>query len=163
MVDVNGYWFLAGITSYGMTDDTNRCAEDVEIMTRVSYYSEWITSHVGWQWTWLSGIKGNEYEIENLQAGVMTMSPLHLKDGGHQLEIVGFVISLHIIGMYAFSPLVGVLTGKIGAKAVIGFGGLLLVVGSELASHAEPEDSLGVFMGLFLIGLGWKVNVSAKI
>ena len=36
-------------------------------MTRVSYYTEWITSHVGWQWTWLSGLKGNEYEIENLQ------------------------------------------------------------------------------------------------
>ncbi|MCH1514684.1 MAG: MFS transporter [Acidimicrobiales bacterium] len=97
-----------------------------------------------------------------VMVGVMTMTPLHLKDGGHQLEIVGFVISLHIIGMYAFSPLVGVLTGKIGAKAVIGFGGLLLVVGSELASHAEPEDSLGVFMGLFLIGLGWSFGLVAS-
>ena len=97
-----------------------------------------------------------------VMVGVMTMTPLHLKDGGHQLEIVGFVISLHIIGMYAFSPLVGVLTGKIGAKAVIGFGGLLLVAGSELASHAEPEDSLGVFMGLFLIGLGWSFGLVAS-
>ena len=90
------------------------------------------------------------------------MTPLHLKDGGHQLEIVGFVISLHIIGMYAFSPLVGVLTGKIGAKAVIALGGALLVIGSELASHAEPQDSLGVFMGLFLIGLGWSFGLVAS-
>ena len=51
-----------------------------------------------------------------VMVGVMTMTPLHLKDGGHQLEIVGFVISLHIIGMYAFSPLVGVLTQKIGSS-----------------------------------------------
>ena len=97
-----------------------------------------------------------------VMVGVMTMTPLHLKDGGHQLEIVGFVISLHIIGMYAFSPLVGVLTGKIGAKAVIALGGSLLVIGSELASHTEPQDSLGVFMGLFLIGLGWSFGLVAS-
>ena len=97
-----------------------------------------------------------------VMVGVMTMTPLHLKDGGHQLEIVGFVISLHIIGMYAFSPLVGVLTQKIGAKSVIALGGLLLVVGAELASHADPEDSAGVFVGLFLIGLGWSFGLVAS-
>ena len=97
-----------------------------------------------------------------VMVGVMTMTPLHLKDGGHQLEIVGFVISLHIIGMYAFSPLVGVLTQKIGAKSVIALGGLLLVVGAELASHADPEDSVGVFVGLFLIGLGWSFGLVAS-
>ena len=84
VVDVNGYWFLAGITSYGMTDDTNRCAEDVEIMTRVSYYSEWITSHVGWQWTWLSGIKGNEYEIENLQTGLSYIFQILAQNGSNK-------------------------------------------------------------------------------
>ena len=97
-----------------------------------------------------------------VMVGVMTMTPLHLKDGGHQLEIVGFVISLHIIGMYAFSPLVGGLTEKIGAKSVIAFGGLLLVLGAELASHTDPQDSLGVFTGLFLIGLGWSFGLVAS-
>ena len=97
-----------------------------------------------------------------VMVGVMTMTPLHLKDGGHQLEVVGFVISLHIVGMYAFSPLVGVLTEKIGAKTVIALGGSLLVIGSELASHTEPQDSLGVFMGLFLIGLGWSFGLVAS-
>jgi secreted trypsin-like serine protease len=68
VVEIDGHWFLAGITSYGMTDATNRCAEDVDVMTRVSYYADWITSHVGWQWTWISGIEKNEYEIENLKS-----------------------------------------------------------------------------------------------
>ena len=81
VVEVDGYWFLAGITSYGMTDDSNRCADDVEIMTRVSYYTEWITSHVGWQWTWLSGLKGNEYEIENLQSGFSYIFQILAKNG----------------------------------------------------------------------------------
>jgi len=68
VIEVDGSWFLAGITSYGMTDDSNRCAEDVDVMTRVSHYSEWITSHVGWQWTWISEIEGSEYEIQNLES-----------------------------------------------------------------------------------------------
>ena len=64
-----------------MTDDSERCADDVEIMTRVSYYTEWITSHAGWQWTWLSGLKGNEYEIENLQSGLSYIFQILAKNG----------------------------------------------------------------------------------
>ena len=81
IVEVDGNWFLAGITSYGMTDDSDRCADDVEIMTRVSYYTEWITSHAGWQWTWLAGLKGNEYEIENLQSGLSYIFQILAKNG----------------------------------------------------------------------------------
>ena len=53
-------------------------------MTRVSYYSEWITSHVGWQWTWLSGIKGKEYEIENLQAGLSYIFQILAQNGSNK-------------------------------------------------------------------------------
>jgi len=42
-----------------------------------------------------------------VMVGVMTMTPLHMRDGNQDLQIVGFVISLHVIGMYAFSPVVG--------------------------------------------------------
>jgi len=81
VVEVNGSWFLAGITSYGMTDDTNKCAEDVEVMTRVSYYTKWITSYVGWQWTWLSGIEGNKHEIENLESGLSYIFQILAQNG----------------------------------------------------------------------------------
>ena len=30
-----------------------------------------------------------------------------------------------------------------------------------MASHTDPEDSLGVFVGLFLVGLGWSFSMIA--
>ena len=38
---------------------------------------------------------------------VMVMTPLHMKHGHTDLRLIGLVISLHVLGMYAFSPLVG--------------------------------------------------------
>ena len=39
-----------------------------------------------------------------VMVGVMTMTPLHMENGDHQLRVIGWVISVHVIGMYAFSP-----------------------------------------------------------
>jgi MFS family permease len=92
----------------------------------------------------------------------MTMTPLHLREGAHQLEIIGLVISLHIIGMYACAPVVGWLADRLGPLTVLVTGGLILFVGSEMAGHTSPEDSLGIFIGLFLIGLGWSFGLIAS-
>ncbi len=97
-----------------------------------------------------------------VMVGVMTMTPLHLREGAHQLEIIGFVISLHIIGMYACAPIVGWLADRLGSLTVLAAGGLILCTGSELAAHTRPEDSLGIFVGLFLIGLGWCFGLIAS-
>ena len=96
-----------------------------------------------------------------VMVGVMTMTPLHMKDGEHELRVIGFVISLHIVGMYAFSPVVGWLVDRLGSHLLIAAGGLILFAGAELASHTDPEDSTGVFVGLFLIGLGWSFGLIA--
>lgn len=96
-----------------------------------------------------------------VMVGVMTMTPLHMKDGNHELKIIGFVISLHIVGMYAFSPLVGMFVDRFGPRPIIAAAGVVLFAGAELASHTDPQDSLGVFTGLFLIGLGWSFNLIA--
>ena len=96
-----------------------------------------------------------------VMVGVMTMTPLHMKDGEHELRVIGLVISLHIVGMYAFSPVVGWLVDRIGTYLMIAGGGVVLFVGAEMASHTDPEDSLGVFVGLFLIGLGWSFGLIA--
>ncbi len=42
-----------------------------------------------------------------VMSAVMSMTPVHLKHGDADLRIIGFVISGHIAGMYAASPLVG--------------------------------------------------------
>ena len=96
-----------------------------------------------------------------VMVGVMTMTPLHMKDGDHELRVIGFVISLHVVGMYAFSPAIGWLVDRLGPHLLIGAGGVALFLGAELASHTDPEDSMGVFVGLFLIGLGWSFGLIA--
>ena len=97
-----------------------------------------------------------------VMVGVMTMTPLHMNDGGHELEIIGFVISLHIIGMYAAAPAIGWVVDRVTAGPVLAIGGVMLFVGSEMASHTEPSESAGVFIGLFLIGLGWSCGLIAS-
>ncbi|HJM29138.1 MAG: MFS transporter [Acidimicrobiales bacterium] len=97
-----------------------------------------------------------------VMVGVMTMTPLHMNDGGHELEIIGFVISLHIIGMYAAAPIIGWVVDRLTAGPVLALGGMLLFIGSEMASHTEPSESAGVFIGLFLIGLGWSCGLIAS-
>jgi len=94
-----------------------------------------------------------------VMVGIMTMTPLHMSSGDHELRIIGFVISLHIVGMYAFSPAVGWLVDRVGPHLVVAGGGVMLFVGAELASHTDPSDSLGVFVGLLLIGLGWSFGL----
>ncbi|MEC7924842.1 MAG: MFS transporter [Actinomycetota bacterium] len=94
--------------------------------------------------------------------GVMTMTPLNMNDGGHELEIIGFVISLHIIGMYAAAPIIGWFVDRLTAGPILAIGGMMLFVGSEMASHTQANESAGVFIGLFLIGLGWSCGLIAS-
>ena len=96
-----------------------------------------------------------------VMVGIMTATPLHMKNGEHEIRIVGFVISLHIIGMYFFAPIVGKFVDVFGPKLVIGAAGGILFVGAELAAHTEAQHSMGVFVGLFLIGVGWSFGVVA--
>ena len=96
-----------------------------------------------------------------VMVGVMTLTPLHMEGGGQEFKVIGWVISLHIVGMYAFSPIVGWLVDRVGPHLMIGLGGVILFVGAELASHTDPEHSTGLFVGLMMIGLGWSFGLIA--
>lgn len=98
---------------------------------------------------------------QGVMVSVMTVTPLHMDDGAHEKTIIGLVISLHIVGMYFFAPLVGWLVDRVRTELMVAAAGLILFTGAELASHTDPEDSLGVFIGLFLVGLGWSFSMIA--
>lgn len=96
-----------------------------------------------------------------VMVGVMTATPLHMTSGDQDLAVIGQVISLHIVGMYAFSPVVGWLVDRLGTHTMVTLGGLILFVGAELAGHTDPEHSAGLFSGLTLIGIGWSCGLIA--
>ena len=90
-----------------------------------------------------------------VMVAIMTATPLHMNDGAQEIQIIGFVITFHIVGMFFFTPVVGWLVDRIGPSSLIAVGGLILAIGAETAAHTSAEDRLGVFVGLFLVGLGW--------
>jgi MFS family permease len=92
---------------------------------------------------------------QGVMVAVMTVTPLHMDEGAHETRVIGLVISLHIVGMYFFSPLVGWLVDRLPVVLMVGAAGVILFLGAEMASHTDPEDSLGVFVGLLLVGIGW--------
>ncbi len=91
---------------------------------------------------------------------VMAMTPVHLVHHGATLAVVGFTISLHVLGMFALSPVFGLLADRLGREATIGVGqALLLAALLTIALGAESE--LWVAVGLFLIGVGWSASTVA--
>jgi MFS family permease len=92
---------------------------------------------------------------------VMVMTPLHMDHGGASLDVVGFVISIHVLGMFAFAPLVGWFTDRAGQRIVLLTGAALLIGAVSLAGSAPEGASIGLTVGLFLLGLGWSCTLVA--
>jgi len=88
---------------------------------------------------------------------VMTMTPVHLKAHGHE-GISSYVVSLHIAGMYAFSPLVGRFSDRRGRLATIRIGGLLLTAATAMSALAGDAHLL-LFPALWLLGIGWSFGL----
>lgn len=87
--------------------------------------------------------------------GIMIMTPLHMEHGHAELEVIGLVISLHVLGMFAFSPVVGILADRYGRPAMLVVGAVLLLVAAALCARSPEGSSWEIFTGLFLLGLGW--------
>lgn len=91
---------------------------------------------------------------------LMSMTPVHLRDHGASLTVVGLTISLHIAGMYALSPLFGWISDKAGRLPVILAGQAMLVVSLLLAGVAA-DSRTAVTVSLIFLGLGWSASVVA--
>lgn len=91
------------------------------------------------------------------------MTPVHIGQGhgdADTLRIVGIVLSMHIIGMFAFSPIVGWLADRLGRRAVI-LGGVGLLLAACAVAGTAGHDTPRLTAGLFLLGLGWSGTMVA--
>ncbi|MEU3356431.1 MFS transporter [Streptomyces sp. NPDC037389] len=89
-----------------------------------------------------------------VMVSVMTMTPVHLAHHGASLSVVGLTISLHILGMYGLSPLVGRAADRLGRIPVILAGQAVFAAATVLAGTAGGRQ-WPVTAGLFLLGVGW--------
>jgi MFS family permease len=91
---------------------------------------------------------------------LMAMTPVHLVHGGASLSVVGFTLSLHIAGMFALSPVFGLLVDRWGSFPVIVLGQTLLL-GAAVVTALAADDTRAVMTGLVLLGLGWSASTVA--
>ncbi|QGU08441.1 Major Facilitator Superfamily protein [Corynebacterium occultum] len=93
--------------------------------------------------------------------GLMSMAAVHMQGHGAGLTLIGLTISLHVAGMYALSPLFGVLTDKVGRSYTIFLGfGMLLVAACSLIFF--PESERGIITAMIFLGLGWNATLVAS-
>ena len=92
---------------------------------------------------------------------IMVMTPVHMAHSDATLRIIGLVISVHVLGMYAFSPIVGSISDKFGRIRTIQIGILILIASALISGLAPHHDSFTLGTGLFLLGLGWSFTLIA--
>lgn len=92
---------------------------------------------------------------------IMTMTPLHMADHGHDLAAVGLVISGHTFGMYALSPISGRLTDRFGSAAIVTAGLSLIAFSAVMSAVAPPDGGPVLFLALLLLGYGWNLGFVA--
>ncbi|MDO0915788.1 MFS transporter [Streptomyces sp. DT2A-34] len=89
---------------------------------------------------------------------VMAMTPVDLAHHGAGIDLIGLVISGHIAGMYAFAPLMGRLSDRLGRLSGIGLAVGLLACAAFLAGTAGGSHGQTA-VGLFVLGLGWSAGL----
>ena len=99
------------------------------------------------------------------------MTPVHLSHMAHGAggmaatpadvsALVGITIALHVGGMYALSPVFGVLADRWGRLQVVLLGQVLLAGALAFAVFTGTE-AWGVMVALILLGLGWSAATVA--
>jgi MFS family permease len=96
----------------------------------------------------LAGAVG--YGVMNL---LMTSTPIAMGACGHPYGDAAFVISSHVIGMYAPSFVTGSLIKRFGMLPVMFVGALLNVV--AIATAVSGESVSHFWWSLVLLGVGW--------
>jgi MFS family permease len=88
---------------------------------------------------------------------VMTMTPVQLQSHGHGLAVVGWVLSAHLIGMFALAPLSGRIADRWGPRVTINAGLGVLALAAATALAAPTAHTSGLPVALFLLGYGWNL------
>ena len=90
---------------------------------------------------------------------IMSATPLHVKDIGETIKLVGTIISYHTLGMFLLSPILGKLVDKYGSKLFAVVGSLILILSCVVSLF--NTNILFLKIGLYLLGLGWNFTYIA--
>jgi MFS family permease len=97
--------------------------------------------------------------IQLVMIAIMTMTPVHMQHHGHGLAATGFVIAVHVAGMFLPSPISGWLVDRFGRLPVIAASGVTLLAAGLVAGFAPAESIPLLTLALGLLGLGWNLGL----
>ena len=95
-----------------------------------------------------------------IMTNVMVMTPVHMDHQHFDLTAVGIVVSIHIMGMYVFSPVFGWMSDRWGPRTVINAGMVVYAVTVALGIYDSllPTSHFVILnTALFLLGVGWSM------
>ena len=115
--------------------------------------SAWTSVLRGPALTGLTAMVGAQFAM----VAMMTMTPVHMRAHDHTLGVIGLVISVHIAGMFALSPLGGLLVDRLGSLATLRLGAGTLLAAGGAGALADPGSVAALTAALFLLGLGWSL------
>ena len=96
-----------------------------------------------------------------VMVAVMAIAPIHMMEHGHGLDLVGVIVSIHVLCMFAPSPVTGWLADRAGSAIVAALGGGLMVAAGASGAVMDLSNSLEMTAMLALLGLGWNAGVVA--
>lgn len=95
-----------------------------------------------------------------MMTNVMVMTPVHMHHQEFDLSVIGIVVSIHIAGMYALSPLFGWISDRWGPAIMIATGTLVFIATIILGvvDAVAPVSSMALLSAaLLLLGVGWSM------
>ena len=90
---------------------------------------------------------------QSMMAMIMFLTSLIMLERGYDYLQVSLTVAIHVVGMFAFSSIIGILTDIIGRKYISIIGMLILAIGCFITPLTA--NFYIITFGLFLIGLGW--------
>lgn len=99
--------------------------------------------------------------VTNLvMVGVMAVAPVHLLAHGHGPALVGGIVSVHALCMFAPSLVSGPLLDRAG-PAVVTVVAAVLLAAAGVVGAVGADDGVVLLVSLALLGLGWNAGVLA--
>lgn len=93
--------------------------------------------------------------------GTMTLTPLHMDEGGQAKSAISLMMFFHILGMYLLSPVVGRLTDRFGRYPMLMIAGVMCTWGALWAGSTPGDEFFGLAAGQSILGLAWSFGIIA--
>jgi len=94
-----------------------------------------------------------------IMVAIMAIAPVQMMMHGHDLAAIGYIIAIHVAGMFGPSPISGYLCDRFGPVLVVLLGGSMYVVACAAGMLTSEQSLLAMAGHLVVVGVGWNFGV----